>query len=397
MGGPDPGGALGLTVEAVFDATPPNTTYLDFIDAALKVIQDAYAENPPKGYLGWISVRFQGGSRAYLSPMHSRDVVQHRSVTIEFAALWRIDSLGQHVNWPETSDLIDRIEVKVREFGGALHWGLNDSINALDVIRAYPRLDTWRRVRWQLTKGGTLRTFDSDFTRRCGLSDPPFPALAGDYDNDGKDDFAVWRPADATWWFLDSSTGNTRQVHFGEPGDIPVPGDYDGAGSSDQAVWNSYTATWRSSRAKTVKWGQVGDIPVPGDYDGDGKTNYAVWRPADGTWRVLDPGGKARKPVQWGQVGDVPVPGDYDGDGKTDFAVWRPADGNWWVIDSSTGQTRTVQWGQVGDIPVPGDYNGSKRTDFTVWRPADGTWWVLDSSTLTSRSQQWGQLGDIPV
>jgi hypothetical protein len=44
-----------------------------------------------------------------------------------------------------------------------------------DVIGSYPRLDTWRRVRWRLTKGGTLRTFDSDFTRRVALSDPPLP------------------------------------------------------------------------------------------------------------------------------------------------------------------------------------------------------------------------------
>ena len=50
---------------------------------------------------------------------------------------------------------------------------MNDKLDASDVARAYPRLDTWRRVRWALTKGGTITTFDSDFTHRCGLSDPP--------------------------------------------------------------------------------------------------------------------------------------------------------------------------------------------------------------------------------
>jgi hypothetical protein len=353
MGGPDPGGPRGLTVEAVFDATPPKTSYLDFVDAALQVIKDAYAEAPPKGYLGWISVRFQAGSRAYLSPMHSPEPAKKRSVTAEFAALWRIDELAQHVTWAETPDLIDRLEAKVREFGGALHWGLNDSINATDVVRTYPRLDTWRRVRWQLTRGGTVRTFDSDFTRRCGLSDPPLRSLAADYDHDGLADFAVWRPADATWWFIDSSSGTTRQVQFGKPSDIPVPGDYDGDGTTEMAVFDPYAATWRTPQGKAVTWGQVGDVPVPGDYDGDG---------------------------------------------KTDFAVWRPSDGTWWVIDSSTGTPRQpVQWGQAGDIPVPGHYNSTKRADFTVWRPGDGTWYVLDASTLANRNQQWGQVGDIPV
>ena len=284
MGGPDPGGARGLTVEMVFDATPPNTGYLDFVDAALKIINDAYNESPPRGYLGWISVRFQGRSRAYLSPQHSLDQ-GHRTATAEFAAFWRIPEIN--MKWNETPGLIDAIENKGREFGGIAHWGLSNLINSSDVIGAYARLDSWRRVRWHLTKSGTIRTFDSPFARRCGLLDPPLPALAGDYDGDGKDDFAIYRPSDGSWWFIDSSTGATRTFVFGGPGDIPVPGDYDGNGTTDVMVWNAYRATWRKmggKKAKPVQWGRVGDIPVPADYSGDGKTDVAVWRPADGTW-----------------------------------------------------------------------------------------------------------------
>jgi hypothetical protein len=398
MGGPDPGGNLGLTVEAVFDATPPNTGYLDFVDSALKIISDAFGESPPLGYLGWISLRFQGGSRAYLSPQHSADPTKHRAVTAEFAALWRIPAFLQTQQWDDTPVLIDRIEAKAREFGGIQHWGLNGLINDADVIRSYPRLDTWRRVRWQLTKSGTIRSFDSDFTRRCGLSDPPLPALAGDYDHDGLDDFAVWRPEDGNWWFIDSATGAQRSVQFGEPHDIPVPGDYNGDGTSDLAMWNPYTATWFRREAKPVQWGRVGDIPVPGDYNGDGKTDYAVWRPENGTWLVIDSfTGRPRKKREWGQIRDVTVPGDYDGDGKTDYAVWRPENGTWWVIHSSTGQRPTQQWGQPGDIPVPGDYDGDGKTDYAVWRPENGVWYLIESATGKTRAVQWGQPGDIPV
>ena len=359
MGGPDPGGLRGLTVAVIFDATPPSTRYLDFIDSALGIIQAALNEPHPQGplgYLGWVSLRFQGGSRAYLSPQHSADPAHHRTAMFEFAAFWRIPEIG--LTWAGTPILIDRIEAEARRFGGIQHWGLNNTLNATDIVRAYPRLDTWRRIRWELTKSGTIRTFDSDFTRRCGLSDPPRPALSGDYDHDGKADFAVWRPASQTWFIIDSSTGAQRAQQLGQPGDIPVPGDYDGDGTTDLAVWNSYTATWQVIDSST---------------------------------------GNQRQPQQWGQIGDIPVPGDYDGDGKTDFAVWRPGDGTWHVIESSTGHTRALQWGQPGDIPVPGHYNTAKRTDFAVWRPDDGTWYVLDSSTLTDRTQQWGQRGDIPV
>jgi hypothetical protein len=97
MGQRDPGQNLGLTIEAVFDATPPNTGYLDFIDAALKIITDAFGESPRRGYLGWISLRFQGGSRAYLSPQHSPDPdpTKRRTLTAEFAAVWRTQTLGR--------------------------------------------------------------------------------------------------------------------------------------------------------------------------------------------------------------------------------------------------------------------------------------------------------------
>ena len=447
MGGPDPGGVRGLTVEAVFDATPPNTRYLDFVDSALEILRAAFAEVDMRGYLGWISLRFQGPSRAYLSPQYSVDP-KHRSATVEFAAFYRIPEVG--LGWPDTDVLLGRIESEVRNFGGVQHWGLNNGMNATDVARAFPRLDTWRRVRWELTKSGTISTFDSPFTRRCGLSDPPLAPITADYDNDGMTDFAVWRPSSGTWFVIDSSTGvqRTRQwgaagdvpvpgryvsaksadfafwrpstgtwnvidgstgkkrpaQQLGQLGDIPVPGDYSGDGRTDLAVWRPSTGTWNVIDSSTGKkrpaqqLGQLGDIPVPGDYDGDGRTDLAVWRPSTGTWFVIDSStGKPRSPQQWGQLGDIPVPGDYDGDGRTDFAVWRPSTGTWYVIESSSGDTRAVQFGQAGDIPVPGRYDADKKTDFAFWRPSTGTWYVLESSTGQERSQRWGQGGDIPV
>jgi hypothetical protein len=151
VGGPDPGPNLGLTVEFMFDAG--STRYLDFVDAALEILREAYYdERPWLAYLGWISMRFQGRSRAYLSPQQF-----DRTCSIEFAAVWVTKNLvGDTVRWTATPTLLARIEAKGREFGGIQHWGMNNELNANDVARAYPRLDTWRRVRWELTKGGTI-------------------------------------------------------------------------------------------------------------------------------------------------------------------------------------------------------------------------------------------------
>jgi len=99
-------------------------------------------------------------------------------------------------------------------------------------------------------------------------------------------------------------------------GDVPVPGDYDGDGKNDLAVYRPSTGAWFFLKSTTgytggvgFTWGVATDTPVPGDYDGDGKTDIAVYRPSTGAWFILKSSTNFVTGVgyTWGAVGDVPV------------------------------------------------------------------------------------------
>jgi hypothetical protein len=93
--------------------------------------------------------------------------------------------------------------------------------------------------------------------------------VPGDYDGDGKTDFAVWRPTTGQWFIIPSGNPATQITQsFGLDGDIPVPADYDGDQIADIAVWRPTTGQWyiipsSSPMSFTVtSWGLSGDVPV---------------------------------------------------------------------------------------------------------------------------------------
>ena len=224
----------------------------------------------------------------------------------------------------------------------------------------------------------------------------------GDFDGDGSDDFALFRPSTGAWYSLNSSGFSAST--FGTAADIVVSGDYDGDGKTDTAVFQNVNGAgvWNIRRSSdggvtASQFGLATDIPVRGDFDGDGRMDLAVFRPSTGVWWIQKSDNSGFTIVQFGLAGDKPMPVDMDGDGRDDIAVFRPSEGNWYWINSSNGKFGAVHFGLAGDIPVRGDFDGDGKSDPTVFRPSTGVWYTLRSTDGGFRAVQFGLNGDIPV
>lgn len=225
--------------------------------------------------------------------------------------------------------------------------------------------------------------------------------VAGDFDGDGRVNWALWRPSTGVW-DVRSATGSHTFTTLGANGDVPVAGDFDGDGKSDLTVWSPSTAKFSTRQSSTssvvqVAFGANGDIPVVGNYDADKKTDYALWRPSTGGWDIYLSTTSTHSLRNWGTLGDVPVTRDFDFDGKSDISVWRPSQAKFYTILSATNAISTPTFGAAGDIPTIGDRDGDVRPDYGLWRPSTGDWDIWVSSTGLHLQQHWGTALDVPL
>lgn len=234
--------------------------------------------------------------------------------------------------------------------------------------------------------------------------------IAADYDGDGKADQSYWY--DSKYFFFRYSTDPNflRFVQFGSVGDDPtITGDWNGDGKDDFAAYRGGSTGGENSifyyrlnppsfppNTGAIYWGLNGDRPMRGDFDGDRKLDATVFRPSTGFWYTLRSLDNTFTFAQFGVASDRTVPGDYDGDGKSDIAVFRPEDGVWYTRNSSNGEMVATQFGISSDKPVPADYDGDGRTDIAVFRPSEQNWFLLRSS-LGLHVERFGSAADIPL
>src|SRR5688500_11957182 len=77
------------------------------------------------------------------------------------------------------------------------------------------------------------------------------PPTRIDFDGDGKDDMAIFRPSNGTWNIIRSRDGFTA-AHFGLRSDTLAPLNHDHPGSSYIAVFRQSRCSWYMLSTRTV-------------------------------------------------------------------------------------------------------------------------------------------------
>lgn len=147
------------------------------------------------------------------------------------------------------------------------------------------------------------------------ITSRPMPGgtpVSGDFDGDGKGDFATFGNGQ---WFISKSSDNytSGEIRFwGLASDKVVVTDYDGDARDDLAVFRPSDQTWyiQGSAGTNIylQFGLANDILVPGDYDGDGKADIAVYR--NGVW-YINRSTSGILITQFGLTDDIPIPNRY--------------------------------------------------------------------------------------
>lgn len=239
---------------------------------------------------------------------------------------------------------------------------------------------------------------------------PLTKCFAGDFDGNGKSDFACYTGTNGTWQMA-LSTGSgwdsarsqwTGGLNLANPEDSCLTGDFDGNGKTDFAcssgsgfIWNMWLSN--GNGWDEADWGNgvnikpgvpIGNQCLTGDFNGDGKTDIGCY--IDSTFYVLLSNGnlgKSWKTDQWAipqLYNELPilaqcVTGDFNGDGKTDITCYNSST---WNVSLSTGQGwSSSSWpgppkwdNSMNNACFAGDFDGDGKMDLGCYSGSGDAW-----------------------
>jgi hypothetical protein len=254
--------------------------------------------------------------------------------------------------------------------------------------------------------------------------------LSGDFNGDGRTDFACYRGIYNNWQVSISDGTRWNSTDWPHAADSPTPqsnycfaADFNGDGKTDLAcqIPALPVGTWSVALSNGHGWqlDTAGNVPnwpngpsvsppmakqcLTGDFDGNGMADIACYI-GSGQWQVaLSNGHKWVQTSPWpggpSPIGVVPehcFVADVDGDRKAEL-VCTDGKGAWSIAKGATDHWVTTPWdGPSGELSTRcfvGDFNGDGLTDVVCHDDAQNEWmaglstgssWKLEHGEATS-------------
>ena len=230
--------------------------------------------------------------------------------------------------------------------------------------------------------------------------------LVGDFDGDGKDDFAHMSLEDGDWWVTLSNGNAFDMTKWGRTSDLTrwtyhLAGDFTGDGKDDVAHFDNEQGGWyvsvsSGSSFSATRWDDFSDFSgltarLVGDFNADGKDDIANFNSDYATWWVSLSNGNQFTTTKWVDYHHedgwkAHIVGDFNGDGESDIANYRTTTGKWGMCESlpqqddfSTYVLSDYNTNSGWTTQVAGDFTGNGKDDIANFNPSNGTWWVTSS------------------
>lgn len=195
-------------------------------------------------------------------------------------------------------------------------------------------------------------------------------------------DVAVF-DSDSGRWRLRYGNGSVDTFYFGVPGDIPLLGDWDCDGVDTVALFrpgNGFVYLRNTNDFGVAElsffYGMGGDIPIAGDWNADGCDTLGVQR--NGEFFLANTLGTVPASTQfhYGLPTDIPFAGDFDGDGQDTIGLHRRSNGRLFLSNTNIdGQIPTTEhkfyFGNGTDQMLAGDWDGDGDDTVGAYRAAD--------------------------
>ena len=232
-------------------------------------------------------------------------------------------------------------------------------------------------------------------------------SLLGDFNGDGKDDFAHMSLEDGDWWVTISNGSSFDMSKWGRTSDLTrwtyhLAGDFTGDGKDDVAHFDNKQGGWyvsvsNGSAFSATRWDDFSDFSglttrLVGDFNADGKADIANFNSDYATWWISLSNGNQFSTTKWVDYHHTDgwtsqIIGDFNGDGESDIANYRTSTGKWGMCESISQQddfstyvlsdyNKNSGW----TTQVAGDFTGNGKDDIANFNPSNGTWWVTSKN-----------------